>query len=912
MRIFNDIDIRDYRSSLPARVAGTCQWVLKHPEYDAWATENQVTMLWITGHPGCGKTILSSYLTEQLGSQGLSASRDPLVCFFFCNDTIENQRDAKAVLRSLIFQILMERRDLIGHVKPLLDYDRNGEHLLKSYDRLWSLFCAIASDVHLGPANIIIDALDECEKTSRNRFVQSIANLIDRLRSTTSRCVRFLITSRPYLTITDCFTNYEPHLLHLEERQEIDADVRLVISQRVEKIAKKTKAKQETIFLLEQSLSKNADRTFLWAKFALDILDEELTTAPEDFHRILEEMPRDLEATYERFLNKVQAGQQEFATNLLRLMIATFRPLSLDEVSIIDAAFRTAETGRRTLADMERHHLRTNIRADIHNVLGPLVRISDSKVYLVHISLKEFLCTSIRNIPDQRLSTQYHMNMPQANLFLASASMTYLSLDDFSEDLYAKNRSSSSDGSSQPTIDDHEGIEDLDDSMNIFGTLLQDNEELDASTCTTIAQRFSLFEYSATSWARHFAESQDIAPQSLRELALRLSEKHTTAFSNWFRFLWTTKGINMSFPSDFDALVIAGFFNHHVSLETILNKTPSMNDNSLASALYWASRNGNFHSVLRLLQTAVKPDSKTVDRQSPLCTAAQFGHFDVVKALAADDRVDINFEGKDRRTPLSMAAGNGHTELVRLLLSDERTKADVEDSRGRTPLFWAVDGHHPIVTQLLASDHRVDVNHVDNHGRTPFSWAAEEGNEDVVATLLKIPGTDVDRADDLGRTPVSWAAGRGHTPVIKQLKRSKRLDTSHSHKDHTGRNAIGWAAWTGQNDAIKQLIKYKVPGVDEEDGSKWTPLFWALEAPNSTTVATLLDTGLVNVNHKDHNGRTALFWAAGYGDRGILQTLLATEGIDAWAADNEGRTPLGWALRLGKQGTAALLENSSQ
>ena len=321
-------------------------------------------MLWITGHPGCGKTILSSYLTEQLGPKGLYTRKDPLVCFFFCNDTIENQRDAKAILRSLIFQILIERRDLIGHVKSLLDYDRNGDHLLKSYDRLWSIFSAIASDIHLGPANIIIDALDECEKTSRNRLIQSIASLIDRLRSMTSRCLRFLITSRPYLTITECFTNYEPHHLQLEERQEVDADVRRVISHRVERIARRTNAKQETIKTLERSLSENADRTFLWAKFALDILDEELLSAPEDFHRILEELPRDLEATYERFLSKVPAGRQEFATNLLRLIIAAFRPLTLDEVSTIDAVSRTSGDDCHSLVDVERYHLRTNIRAD--------------------------------------------------------------------------------------------------------------------------------------------------------------------------------------------------------------------------------------------------------------------------------------------------------------------------------------------------------------------------------------------------------------------------------------------------------------------------------------------------------------------------------------------------------------------
>lgn len=841
-----------------------------------------------------------------------STKRDPLVCSFFCNDGIENQRDAKAILRSLIFQILIERRDLIGHVKPLLDYDKDGVHLLKSYDRLWSIFSSMACDVRLGPTSIIIDALDECERTSRKIFMESIAKLIDRLRTMASRCVRFLVTSRPYLTITEYFNNYEPRRLPLEERQkEIDADVRLVIGQRVEKIARRTNAKQETIRMLEKSLNDNADRTFLWAKFALDILDEELLTAPGDFQRILADLPRDLEATYERFLSKVRPGQEDFATNLLRIIIASFRPLSLDEISFVDATQNTIGTGFQSLADVEKRHLRTNIRADINNILGPLVRISDSKVYLVHISLKEFLCNSTRDLQDGRVSLKYHINLQHANSLLASACMTYLSLNEFNEDLYVRNNPSISE-SSPVSADISHDEEQLDDSMEIFGTLLQNEEEFDAGACGRISHRYKLFEYAATSWARHFAESQDVIPASFRGTALTLSEKGEPRFSNWFRFYWANKGVNISYPSDFDALVIAGFFDHYNSIETLLSRSESAYQHSLPTALYWASRNGSCRSVVRLLHTAVDPDSKVIDRQSPLCVAAQLGHLEVVKALVTDQRVNVNFEGKDRRSPLSMAAGSGNVELVKWLLSDERIKPDQEDSKGRTPLFWAIDGNYPGIIRLFASDPRVNVNHTDDRERTPFSWAAEEGNEDVVSELLRAPGIDVHRAHVHGRTPVSWAAEKGHITVIKQLKRSKRLDTSHSHKDNNGRNALGWAAWAGQDDVIKLLLKYGFPGVDEEDNSKWTPLFWALEAPTSTTVATLLDTGLVNVNHKDHSGRTALFWTAGYGNEETVRILLAFEGIDAEAADDEGLTPLGWAVKLGKDRTARVLEEYMQ
>jgi hypothetical protein len=221
----------------------------------------------------------------------------------------------------------------------------------------------------------------------------------------------------------------------------------MVIGQRVQEIAKRTKAKQDTVALLEKSLNENADRTFLWAKFALDLLDEDLRTAPGDFQRILAELPQDLQATYERFLRRIQPGKEGFAIKLLRLMIGSYRPLSLDEVNIIVNMEDATNAGCQNIKEFEKQYLGTNITADIYKVLGPLVRISESKVYLVHISLKEFLCTSICQLDDRGLSNRFHVDLWDAHLYLASACTAYLMLDDFATDLFATHRSSPRDRS---------------------------------------------------------------------------------------------------------------------------------------------------------------------------------------------------------------------------------------------------------------------------------------------------------------------------------------------------------------------------------------------------------------------------------------------------------------------------------
>jgi ankyrin repeat protein len=630
-----------------------------------------------------------------------------------------------------------------------------------------------------------------------------------------------------------------------------------------------------------------------WVILALHMLGKEAT---EDLQRLLQELPQDPEATYTHFLGKVPSGRHELTTELYWLVIAAFRPSAVnDDIT----SSRRAGDEYHSLVDFQQNQLRTGVVADNYKVSQPL-KEPDSKVLLVLNSLIGLLHATIHRTSNENL---------QANLFLASACMTYLSIDEFAADLSGSLPQSISPTSSRLISEDTCELENLEDSTSIFKTLFQEDEELLASAYTIITQRFDFFEYSAKSWALHFAECQHIAPQSLKDLAIQLTAQNTMVFPNWFRFMWTRKDINRPVPSNVDALLIAGFFNHHVSIDTILTKEHSPDQDSLANALHWASRNGCYSSVLKLLQTAVEPDSITVDQQSSLCIAAQLGHHHVVASLAADARVDTNFKGKGRRTPLSLAAGNGHGSIVELLLSNKNTKVNFEDNRGRTPLFWAVDGRDLVVLRSLMSDQRTEINHVDNDGRTPLSWAAEQGDVDVLAILLSSNHINIDQADSHGRTPLSWAAGQGRTSFIERLKCDKRCKTSHSHKDHSKRNAISWAAGEGHNSTIELLVKSNVPGMDEEDDSKWTPLFWALEAQTNMTITTLLDTGLVNVNHRDHSGRTALSWVAGYGNKAMLQTLLAAQGIDATATDNVGQTPLDWAQKFKMHGTTSILEN---
>ena len=906
--LLNNFDVNEYRSSLPVRVGGTCRWVLQSQPYESWVEESQASLLWVTGPSGYGKTTLSSFLINHLTFEGNSTREESLVCYFFCVDGIESTKDAKDILRSIIFQILVKRPDLVQHAMPFFRYDNEGTRLFKSYNSLWSMFTDILFDIRLKSVTIVIDAVDECEKASSNRLMESIAKLIERLRAEGSRSVKFWINSRPYVTIVHYFRIHRPQHLALDEKQvEIDGDLRRVIRERVRIRAELANAKQDTIDRWERSLTETADRTFFWTKFILDILDEELLTSPGDFDRILRDIPRDLKATYARFLQRIVPDRQDVAITLLRLVIASSRPLSVNEINTLVSLQEAKGADCQDLKSLKRQFLHTNMESDTNIILGPLIRIVKSKVYLAHMSLKEFLCTSILDYPDRELSARYGISLGKANLSLASACMRYLALEDFKRDLYTmpevgtSNDSLSSSRSSPLEQEANSQIPrrdtDMDDDCGMLENLLQESEEIDAQKCVILAQKYTLFEYSALNWARHFANSQDLADSFLKGLALLLSDGSSQyQCENWFRFYWINSMDQWTYPRDFEQSVIAAFFDHFNSLTAILTDK-RVDQRSLSLGLFWASRNGNHRSVETLMTTGIDPDLDTVLHQNSLSATAEFGHCDVVRVLVEKGNANVNGGEAHGMTPLLMAAMNGHTDTVKLLLTYEHVKIDIEASKGRTPLFYAISGHHAGVTGILASDPRVDVNHLDADDLTPFALAAEEGDEEIVGLLLKTPGINVDQASKSGRTPLSRAAQSGHSSMIKQLKRSGRLDVQKSHRDNTGRNAYSWAASGGHNDAINLLLRYALPGIDEEDEYLWTPLFWALEAPTSSTVETLIRTKKINVNHRDHSGRTALSWTVAYGNEKILRILLDAPVIDPLIPDQHGLTALDWARK---------------
>ncbi|KAL6715939.1 hypothetical protein ACLMJK_006901 [Lecanora helva] len=927
---FKDSAVEDYASSISKPVGGTCEWILADQGYDFWVQASGNSLFWISGYAGSGKSVLANFITRRLEKSTFSNS-NTIICSFFCSSALS---DAKSIVRRIIYQILQRQGGLVRHVLSALEKDLDEHRLFENYDRLWSIFLSILKDSQFVSITIIIDALDECNEQTIQRFMESLGILVEDSRHLITQRVQLLITSRPDLAIDSYFTKYKPQRLALEDRgSNIDSDLGLVIEERLENLAGRLSLHQGNLSEIKNYLAQHADRNFLWVIFALELLEKGLRTNPGDFHRVLSGLPKKLQETYTRFFHEIEIEDRDFARTILSAVIGSYRPLVLEELNIIISMAKSQQNACRNMMTLKKEFLHVNLRVDVERVLGPLIKIFDSRVYLIHFSLKEFLCGPVPQTSNGKRPQREYMDIGRAHIQLASACISYLLLDDFTKDLYSEAKSATDCQSIAPLEasgmqERFEHSEDVDDAVEdesldgyIYGNTWEKFEKLDSRVLVDVKNRYTLLEYAATFWGQHLAECQDLASEKLNDLAIRLTDRRSNCrYSNWLRLHLAGTQWAPGDPWHWDQFAIAGYFGHLISLDILLDRTLSIRDESLAMALYFASRHGHEKCVVRLLKTNVKPDSCRPNGQSALCSAALNGHLGVVKALAAHPDVDVNYKGFAEIRPLGHAAHEGHLDVVDFLLRQPHVDPNAGAGDGTVAIYDAVHAGHREVALRLARDGRADVNYSDNPdgaGRRIIDRFVLESNEDAIALLLQLPRVDVNSPCSLtGRTPLAEAASYGYTAIIEQFGRSRKLDRSHSHKDRDGRSAISLAAGHGFDQAVNLLIKYRIPGIDEKDYvEEWTPLIWALKSPTNTaaTVKCLLNGDEVNPNQTDKIGRTAVCWAVHCNDAACLQLLLSTEGIDPSIPDNDGVTPLDWARKLEDRSSMIMtLESYSQ
>lgn len=279
-----------------------------------------------------------------------------------------------------------------------------------------------------------------------------------------------------------------------------------------------------------------------------------------------------------------------------------------------------------------------------------------------------------------------------------------------------------------------------------------------------------------------------------------------------------------------------------------------------------------------------------------LLVASGKGELELVKAML-DSGADPNMTDRKGLTPLMYAARKDEQEVIKLLLA-RGADIDAKDKSGWSALMVAIKKDHPEMARLLL-ENGANPHIIDPTGWNALNLAAVEGYHEVARALLEY-GVDVNARNVDKKTALMMAAKSGNPETVAVLI---EYHANLTVQDHLGTTALMYAAREGNVEVINRFADYfaKLPEkkhmalLDQEDGSEWTALTWAVKKEQWEAAKALIEAG-ADYNHKDSEGTPLLHIAVNNDDDKTVDLLLSHQ-VNVKAKDQYGLTALVYALK---------------
>lgn len=315
----------------------------------------------------------ANQVSHRLDGLSLSSSsvRKTSLSYVFVQGTDARLNHATAVLRGLMYLLLLQQPLLISHIQER--YDHAGRRLFEDTNAFYTLSQALASMLRDGLAKgcfLVIDALDECE-TGLPQLLHFIVQ-----SASSSADVKWIVSSRNRHEI-------EQRLHHaaLEMRLSLELNARHVtqaINTYIDHKIAHLVSLQDNKSLQDQvrgEMRHRADGTFLWVAL---VAQELQNVRSWDVLSVLKQMPAGLVPLYRRMMNHIQQlrpRDSEFCRLIILTATVAYRPLHLCELGVLS-------------------DLPGNVSSDLQSVVdmcASFLTIRDDHIYLIHQSVKDFL-----------------------------------------------------------------------------------------------------------------------------------------------------------------------------------------------------------------------------------------------------------------------------------------------------------------------------------------------------------------------------------------------------------------------------------------------------------------------------------------------------------------------------------------
>ena len=424
---------------------------------------------------------------------------------------------------------------------------------------------------------------------------------------------------------------------------------------------------------------------FRWVFCQLDKLRRCL---PGRIRSALDELPRTLDATYERTLQDIDGENWGYAHRLLQCIAIALRPLRIEELAEFLAI--DFDVGRiPTLVADWRPENPGNAVLSTCSSLITVVTVDDLPVVqFSHFSVQEFLMS---NRLASGLLSHFHISLEPAHTIVAQACLS---------------------------------------------VLLQLDNHIDQRSIT----KYHLAHYAAQYWVDH-AKFQNVSSR-VEDAMKHVFDRNRPHFAAW---VWvydrdqSRRSMDSETPLQPNAppIYYAALWDLPCMVEWLATARPQdVNEQGghYGTPLCAASALGLLGSAQVLIKYGADVDSAGRNGWSPLLWTSDNGRLELSQ-LMLDHGADINFRDSSSRTPLSLATGKDHLEIASFLLQ-RGADVNVWESGEGTVLMKSIQRNHLMSAQLLLT-YGADVNARNNNGLCLLHLALRKGQYASVGWLLK-------------------------------------------------------------------------------------------------------------------------------------------------------------------------------
>ncbi|KAF6753247.1 hypothetical protein DFP72DRAFT_1171043 [Ephemerocybe angulata] len=310
-----------YRVSLDTRMDNTGTWFIATFEFGEFVRQKG-TVVWATGLPGSGKTILASISIEDLEDK-FSDRADVAILYAFLR--YSEKPTLLQIIAGLLIQLVSCHNIALTHLLPTYKRAKTHRDELSCLEavKLLKGCLALFSD-----AFIVIDGLDEVDDTTKD-------GLLDVL---TSLYAHILLTCRPLELF---MRRHTPSALHIPVQAQTK-DIEIYVAKRIKQSTRLSSILSENPDIAERftaSIQEKSKGMFLLARLQMELVLERCATIGS-LLKALETLPSGINDMY-------------------NLTMARIRSLSEEEVSGAHRAFLWVLHAREKLSPEDLQHALT-------------------------------------------------------------------------------------------------------------------------------------------------------------------------------------------------------------------------------------------------------------------------------------------------------------------------------------------------------------------------------------------------------------------------------------------------------------------------------------------------------------------------------------------------------------------------